>query len=263
MCRAWEPTPTHQPAWIGTTQVAPVRGDGGGRAAAGGACLSGYGGLAGCRGRNGGSGGPDGRPGPRTARLASASSGTCTHSAERPCAGVAEVQLDGVGVVGDGTDDALGQVALGQEPLPAVQDLLAGVDAQVAIGEPGGRQRGLGLLGLVGVFQDGDQESLGVEEQRPFTSRRVLVGHARWPGDLVRRHGTVSFCRLTGPRRDQRCGPAPGWHRPTRRRGDAGSCQRQHSYLCWVATGRSWSTGRVVGLGWWRAAGPAAPPTGP
>jgi hypothetical protein len=52
-------------------------------------------------------------------------------------AGAAEVQLDGVRVVGDGAGDALGQAALGLEPLPAVQDLLAGVDPQVAVGEPG------------------------------------------------------------------------------------------------------------------------------
>jgi hypothetical protein len=48
-------------------------------------------------------------------------------------AGAAEVQLDGV----RGAGDALGQAALGLEPLPAVQDLLAGVDPQVAVGEPG------------------------------------------------------------------------------------------------------------------------------
>jgi hypothetical protein len=52
-------------------------------------------------------------------------------------AGVAEVLLDGGGVVGDRPGDALGQAALGLEPLPAVQDLLAGVDPQVAVGEPG------------------------------------------------------------------------------------------------------------------------------
>jgi hypothetical protein len=54
-------------------------------------------------------------------------------------AGVAEVLLDGVGVVGDGADDALGEAAFGLEPLPAVQDLLAGVDPQVGLGEPGVR----------------------------------------------------------------------------------------------------------------------------
>jgi hypothetical protein len=40
-------------------------------------------------------------------------------------AGVAEVLLDGVGVVGEGAGDALGQAPFGLEPLPAVQDLLA------------------------------------------------------------------------------------------------------------------------------------------
>jgi hypothetical protein len=48
-------------------------------------------------------------------------------------AGIAEVQLDGVGVVGDGAGDALAEAAFGLEPLPAVQDLLAGVDPQVAL----------------------------------------------------------------------------------------------------------------------------------
>jgi len=51
-------------------------------------------------------------------------------------AGVAEVQLDGGGVVGDGAGNALGEAALGLEPLLAVQDLLAGVDPQVSLCEP-------------------------------------------------------------------------------------------------------------------------------
>ena len=49
----------------------------------------------------------------------------------------------------------------GEEPLVVVQDLLAGVDPQVAIGEPSFGQRGPGLLGPVSVLEDGDQESLG------------------------------------------------------------------------------------------------------
>jgi hypothetical protein len=74
-------------------------------------------------------------------------------------AGVAEVELDGVGVVGDSTSDALGEAALGLEPLPAVQDLLTGVDPQVPLGEPGGSQCHPGSLGLLGVLQDRDQEA--------------------------------------------------------------------------------------------------------
>jgi hypothetical protein len=58
-------------------------------------------------------------------------------------AGVAEVLLDGVGVISEGAGDALGEAAFGLEPLPAVQDLLAGVDPQVALGEPGVGQRSL------------------------------------------------------------------------------------------------------------------------
>jgi hypothetical protein len=49
------------------------------------------------------------------------------------------------------------------------------------------------LFDLVGVLQDGDQESLRVEEQRPIPSTRVLVGHARGPGNLVCTHGNVAF----------------------------------------------------------------------
>src|SRR5215211_199853 len=107
-------------------------------------------------------------------------------------AGVAEVELEGVAVVGDGAGDARGQAAFGLEPLPAVQDLLAGVDPQFALGEPGVGQGGPGLVGLVGVLEDGDQETLGVEDQRPFTSRRVLVGHARRPDDFVFTHGSAA-----------------------------------------------------------------------
>jgi len=87
-------------------------------------------------------------------------------------AGGAEVQLDGGGVVGNGTGDTLGEAAFGLEPLPAVQDLLAGVDPQIAIGEPSLGQRRPGLFGLVGVLQDGDQEPLGAKTS----------GRARAPG---------------------------------------------------------------------------------
>ena len=48
-------------------------------------------------------------------------------------AGVEPVALRGP----DGTGDPLGEAALGLEPLPAVQDLLAAVDPQVTLGEPG------------------------------------------------------------------------------------------------------------------------------
>jgi hypothetical protein len=65
---------------------------------------------------------------------------------------------------------------------------LAGVDPQISISEPGLGQGCLGLFGLVIVLEDGDQESLGVEEQGPFTSSRVVVGHACWPDHLMFLH---------------------------------------------------------------------------
>jgi hypothetical protein len=86
--------------------------------------------------------------------------------------GRAEVLLDGVAFIGEGAGDALGQAPFGLEPLPAVQDLLAGVDAQVGLGEPSLGQGCIGLLGLVGVLKDGDQEALGLEEQR--TTRYLM-----------------------------------------------------------------------------------------
>ena len=81
-------------------------------------------------------------------------------------AGVAEVLLDGGGVIGDRSGDALGEAALDLEPLPAVQDLL--------------------------------------------TSRRVLVGHARGPDDLV-----VIHSRRPSVRRSRLVGRAVqmGWRR--------------------------------------------------
>jgi len=83
--------------------------------------------------------------------------------------GVAEIELDGGWVVGDGTDDPPGQGPLGQEPLVILQDLLAGIDPQVAIGEPLVPQRRLGKLSVASILEDGDQESLRVEGQRPST----------------------------------------------------------------------------------------------
>ena len=83
--------------------------------------------------------------------------------------GVAEIELDGGWVVGDGADDPPGQGPLGQEPLVILQDLLAGIDPQVAIGEPLVPQRRLGKLSVVSILEDGDQESLRVEGQRPST----------------------------------------------------------------------------------------------
>jgi hypothetical protein len=66
------------------------------------------------------------------ARLASASSGHApTGRSSLP--GVAEAELDGVGGVGGGADDPPGHGPLGQEPLVIIQDLLAGVDPQVAL----------------------------------------------------------------------------------------------------------------------------------
>jgi hypothetical protein len=58
---------------------------------------------------------------------------------------------------------------LGQEPLVVLQDLLAGIDPQVAIGEPLVPQRRLGKLSVVSILKDDDQESLRVEGQRPST----------------------------------------------------------------------------------------------
>jgi hypothetical protein len=66
------------------------------------------------------------------ARLASASSGTAP-TGRSSLTGVAEAELDGVRVVGDGADEPPGHGPLGQEPLVIIQDLLAGVDPQVAV----------------------------------------------------------------------------------------------------------------------------------
>src|SRR6266508_4585847 len=110
-------------------------------------------------------------------------------------AGVAEVQLDGVGVVGEAAHGPPSQSPLGQEPLVVVQDLLAGVDAQVGLGEPSFGQRGLGPLGLVSVLEDGDQEPPRVEYQWPSTKGRVLVGHAHGPDNFMLIHdGSLSLC---------------------------------------------------------------------
>ena len=161
MCRAWEPTPTPasldrraatrpvlwgsrrlgSPGWgrvlrplgvaeAGARPAAPVRGYGCGRAAPG--VLSGCGGLAGCRGRNGGCGGPGRRPAHGWLAWRRPPRGHApTGRSSLP--GVAEAELDGVGGVGDGADDPPGRGPLGQEPLVIIQDLLAGVDPQVAL----------------------------------------------------------------------------------------------------------------------------------
>jgi hypothetical protein len=71
-------------------------------------------------------------------------------------AGAIEVALDAVGVDGHGSYHLPGEAALGEIPLVVVQDLLAGVDPQVAIGEPSLLQRRPCLLGMVVVLQDGD-----------------------------------------------------------------------------------------------------------
>jgi hypothetical protein len=84
-------------------------------------------------------------------------------------AGITKVQLDGGWVVGDGADDPPGQGPLGQEPLVILQNLLAGIDPQVAIGEPLVPQRRLGKLSVASILKDDDQESLRVEGQRPST----------------------------------------------------------------------------------------------
>jgi hypothetical protein len=106
--------------------------------------------------------------------------------------GIAEVQLDGVGVVGEAAHGPPSQGPLGEEPLVVVQDLLAGVDPQVRLGEPGFGLRGPGLLG---VFEDGDQEPPRVEYQWPSTKGRVLVGHAHGPDNFVLIHDcSLSLC---------------------------------------------------------------------
>ena len=162
MCRAWEPTPT--PASLdrraptrpvlwgtragsavrdreryfthsGSPRPGPVRPHqygayGCGRAAPG--VLSGCGGLAGCRGRNGGCGGPGRRPAHGWLAWRRPPRGHApTGRSSLP--GVAEAELDGVGGVGNGADDPPGHGPLGQEPLVIIQDLLAGVDPQVAL----------------------------------------------------------------------------------------------------------------------------------
>jgi hypothetical protein len=78
---------------------------------------------------------------------------------------------------------------LGEIPLVVVQDLLAGVDPQVAIGELSLHQRRPCLLSVVVVLQDGDQEPFGGERQGPVGQRRVVVAHAHGSGDLVLVHG--------------------------------------------------------------------------
>src|SRR6266511_1727071 len=50
----------------------------------------------------------------------------------------------------------------------------------------------------VGIVEDGDQESLRVEDQWPTTSSMVLLGHARGPGDFVCALGVVPSCPVTG-----------------------------------------------------------------
>ena len=90
-------------------------------------------------------------------------------------AGAIEVALEAIGVDGHGSYHLPGEAALGEIPLVVVQDLLAGVDPQVALGEPSRPQRRPCLLSVVVVLQDGDQEPFGVERQEPIGQRRIVV----------------------------------------------------------------------------------------
>jgi hypothetical protein len=127
-------------------------------------------------------------------------------------AGAVEVALEGGGVVGEATHDPPGEAALGEVPLVFGQDLLAGVDPQVAIGESSRLQRRPGLLGVVVVLQDGDQESLGVEHQGPVGQRRVVVAQAHGPDNL----GLLQGDHLLGVWSRPACSAIPQLARLTR-----------------------------------------------
>ena len=65
-----------------------------------------------------------------------------------------------------------------------LQNLLAGIDPQVAIGEPLVPQRRLGKLSVVSILEDDDQESLGVEGNgrapREGSWSDMPMGQATW-----------------------------------------------------------------------------------
>src|SRR3954449_3081905 len=100
---------------------------------------------------------------PRIARLASSSSDVDPEG-EAPVTGVAVVELDRFRVVGEGCDHPAGQAWLRGVARVVVEDLLAGEDPQLLVGEPCVAECCGGPLGLPGAGEDGDQEALRAED---------------------------------------------------------------------------------------------------
>ena len=92
---------------------------------------------------------------------------------------MAVVEVDRFLVVGEGRDGTTGQARLPGVARVVLEDLLAGEDPQLPVGESGGTERCGGPFGLVGVGEDGDEEALRVEDQRP-------VGRGPGPGRSCR-----------------------------------------------------------------------------
>src|SRR4028118_2102273 len=121
---------------------------------------------------------------------------------EAPVPGVPVVEIEGLLVVGDGRGDAAGQAHPCDVAGVVVEDLPAGEDPQLLVGEAGGAQRCRGLLGLDLAGEDGDQEPLRVEDERTVGEVRVPVGRAHRPDDVGVTHGGRSAgCRRGHPRR--------------------------------------------------------------
>src|SRR3954465_11124125 len=86
---------------------------------------------------------------------------------EAPVAGVAVVERDRVRIVGDSCDDATGKARLRGVARLAVEDLLAGEDPQLLVGEPGRAEWCGGPLVLLGVGENGVQKAFTVQAHRP------------------------------------------------------------------------------------------------